>query len=213
MDYVHPVTFEMQNLETTENLIKYIQQSDAYKSGEIQINSSLMEDAPVYTYISAILSSFSYLLWIVGIVTLIVVIVSTCMHCLKNRGELTLLQSLGEKQKKLIIQMAIETAIIIVLSACIAFPIALVCVRKFGLWLLNASISDRNSVLLQSSKYAFSLNEIHISAQQMRPMVKMTPYIFMNSIGYVFASCICYLLVCRKMICSFHPRQVFGGED
>ena len=213
MDYVHPVTFEMQNLDTTENLIKYIQQSSAYKSNEIQINSSLIENAPVYTYIYAILSSFSSMIWIIGIVTILFVIVSTCIHCLKNRGELTLLQSLGEKQQRLTMQMTIETAILISLSACIAFPISLVCVRKFGVWLFQASISDRNVVLNQSIKYAFSLNEIHISTKQMQSMLKMTPYISLNLIGYICISSFFCFLVCQKMIRSFRPRQVFGGED
>ena len=213
LDFVHPVTFEMKDLNATKELLRRIKKSEAFRSGEIRLDSSLLESEPVYTSVYSVTSSFVYLTGIIAIMTMIFVGVSTCISCMKNRRELTLLQSLGEKKKKLMIQQGTETYVLMILSALIAAPVSLYGVRKFAVWLFDSSIAERNSLIAETLRHSFSLNEVRITAEQMNQMLKWNTQCVSVLVVYVVMVAVVSLSVTRRMVNSAHPRDVLSGEE
>ena len=68
---VHPVMFEMHDLESAKNMIKNIRDLPEYQNGEIKIHSTLAEYVPVLSSIYSVTSSFGMLACIVAFITLL----------------------------------------------------------------------------------------------------------------------------------------------
>lgn len=138
---------------------------------------------------------------------------SPCIYCLKERKEIILLLSLGEKKKHLIIQAAIEVGVQLVVSLMISLPLALIGVRRFGVWLFDLSVSDRNSILADSLRYSFSTNDITITYEQIQSLLKVTPEMLWILSGLIVLILLICIFISYKMIQCFHPRERMAGED
>lgn len=212
IDRVYPVTYEMKDLDATKSLIEYIQSTEAYQNGSLLIDSSLTENAPVLTGIYTVTSSFTLLAVIISLIALVFAAVSTCIYCLKARGELTLLEALGEKKKTATMQVVIETGIQLCISAIVSIPISLFIVRKFGIYLFDASVADRNSAMSRAIRTSFVLNEVHIS-EEISSLLVMTPTIILLLIVLAVVILIICLFISKKMISQFHPRELLAGGE
>lgn len=212
LDAVHPVTFQMHDLSSAKKLISFLQSTDAYQEGDLGISSSITENAPVYTSIYSITSSFSLLSMIIAVITVIFAAISTLLIAIKNRKEMTLLQALGEKNNRIVMQSVMENGLQMILSMVIAIPLSLSGVRKFGIYLFDSSIRDQTSTLSSALKYTFSLNDIQITPEMMKEMLKITPYILLFSFCLILVTLVISFIITQQMIRHFEPREVLNQE-
>lgn len=212
IELVHPVTFEMHDLDSAKNLIQTIQNTQAYKNNEIQIQSSITDTAPVYASIYSITSSFSVLAAIIASITVLFVSINTCLTIQKQKKEYTLLQALGLEKNRIVLQSAFETCVAITLSALLSIPLALKGIRLFGIYLFDTSIKDQNSALASSIRHSFSLNDIKVTPEMMNSLLSLTPEMFIQVIILILFTIIICFIVTNRMIRKFHPREILTGQ-
>ena len=213
IELVHPVTFEMHDLDSAKNLIQVIQNTKAYKNNEIQIQSSITDNASVYASIYSITSSFSILSVIIAGITVLFVSINTCLTIQKQKKEYTLLQALGLRKNRIVLQSVFETCIQITVSALLSIPLSLKGIRLFGIYLFDTSIKDQSSALSSSIRHSFSLNDIKITPEMMNSLLSITPEMFIQVLILILLTvCICFI-VTNRMIQKFHPRETLTGDN
>lgn len=213
IELVHPVTFEMHDLDSAKNLIQVIQNTEAYKNDEIQIQSSITDTAPVYASIYSITSSFSILAAIIAGITVLFVSINACLTIQKQKKEYTLLQALGLEKKKIVLQSAFETSLSITLSALLSIPLALKGIRLFGIYLFDTSVKDQSSALASSIRHSFSLNDIKVTPEMMNSLLNITPKMLIQVLVLILLTILICFIVTDRMIRKFHPREVLTGGN
>lgn len=109
-------------------------------------------------------------------------------------------------------QSVMENGLQMILSMVIAIPLSLSGVRKFGIYLFDSSIRDQTSTLSSALKYTFSLNDIQITPEMMKEMLKITPSILLFSFCLILVTLVTSFIITQQMIRHFEPREVLNQE-
>lgn len=210
---IYPAAYQCNNLSQMEDFIRYVQNTEAYQNKEISVSSELSEMAPVLTSLYTTTSSFRIITGVIFIIAVIFAMVNTGLECIYRKKEMTLLQTMGERKRRITGQMLMEKIFILVLSLSVSMPLAMLLVQRFAVTLFTSSMNDRDNAIGEAVAHSFSTYKAEISVEQISSRLHFSSSLILVVALFIFVLLLIQAAVIRKMLNDFKPRNTLSGGD
>ena len=170
--YIESQIIQLDSIESLDKLIEYIDSTYEYNEGILAYTSTISKYSAVLSNVYAVSGSFKQISIICVIVALLLSCVLACLESIYRKKEFMILKSLGEKDYKILMQYALETIIVLVLSAfastVLSFSVVNIYIEKYINHYNLGSNSSNNPIYsapYDIYQYAIKPTEIHLSCQ------------------------------------------------
>ena len=132
LSYVTEPSVLMFKLDSLEHLEAFTDAVDAlpgYQEGKISYYAEVGKVIEMLSGFYGVTASFRSLIWVFAGLALAMAVLVTVLDAFYRRREIAILQSMGEKPRRITLQFVLELLIVLALSAAAAMPLAVAGVR------------------------------------------------------------------------------------
>lgn len=122
--------FQFDTISHMESFVERLEQTPEYKNGDYSYYAELGKVIGMISGFYSAAASFRSVVWVFAALALGMALMLTVLDAFYRRREIAVLQSMGEKPRRITLQLMLELLAVLLASAATALPLAVLAVRR-----------------------------------------------------------------------------------